>query len=114
MLLGSTPFAFAESVCPFELELHPERLDLSRRHSVQRIHRTGPGEKRNSDLGGDPSLVLVEGIAAESIVLERILVDRVPLERVPVERVLERIAFERVPSSRPVQVEHQTSSVCHP
>ncbi len=50
-----------------------ERSDLSRHYSVLRIHGAGPGEKRVSDLEGDPSLVLVD--------------DRVPLERVHVESV---------------------------
>ncbi len=71
-----------------------ERLDLNRHQSVLRIHRTGPGERRISDLGGGPSLVLAEGIAFEKVVLER-------------------IAFERVASCHPVQVEHLKDSACH-
>ncbi len=91
-----------------------EELDLSRHQSVQRIHRTGPGEKRVSDLEGNPSLALAEGIAVEKIDIERILVDRVPVDKVPVERVdLEGVAVERVPSCHPVQVEHLKDSGCH-
>ncbi len=76
---------------------------MSRHQSVLRIHRTGPVEERISDLEGDPSLSLAEGIA-----VEKVLVDRVPVERVPVEKVL-----ERVPSCHPVQVEYWEDSVCH-
>ncbi len=70
---------------------------MSRYQSVLGIHRTGPGEKRVSDLEGDSSLVLVEGIVLEKIVLENVL-----------EEVLEGI-----PSCHPVQVEHWEDSVCH-
>ncbi len=80
---------------------------MNRYQSVLGIHRTGPGEKRISDLEGDPSLGLV---AAEKIAL----VDRVPVERVPVVRVVvEGVPFERVPSCHPVQAEHWEDSVCH-
>ncbi len=110
--------------------MRPEKLGLSRNQSVQRIHGTGPGEKRVSDLEGDPLLVLVlaeriavdkivvekidvakvvvEGVAVEGIAFERVVVDRVFVDRVPVERV----PVERVASCHPIH-EHRKDSACH-
>ncbi len=98
---GATHFAFAGSVCPFELKLGSEGLDLSWHQSVKRFHQTGPEEKRVSNLEGDSSLgpVPVEGRFAVEI-----LVDRVPAERIPVEIVA---------SCHPVHVDHWKDSVCH-
>ncbi len=111
MVLGATPFAVTESVCPFELNPGSESLNFSRHQSVLRIHGTGPGEKKDSDLEGDPSLVLLPD---ERIAAERFVLSRIPVEMVPVERVLvERIDFEQVPSCHSVQVEHWKDKVCN-